>query len=67
MMTETGHIKLNNFFIIVLRTPFIEESMVVVHSSFGKVTTENREKDSGTNEIDSVQTVQTSLMSTWFI
>ena len=48
-------------FIIVLRTPFIEVSMVVVHSSFGKVTTENREKDSETIEIDSVQTVQTIL------
>ena len=35
--------------------------MVVVHSSFGKVTTENREKDSETIEIDSVQTVQTIL------
>jgi len=29
----------------VLQIPFIEVSMVVVHSSFGKVTTENREKD----------------------
>ena len=35
--------------------------MIVVHSSFGKVTTENREKDSATNEIDSVQTVQSIL------
>ena len=35
--------------------------MVVVHSSFGKVTTENREKDSATIEIDSVKTIQTIL------
>ena len=35
--------------------------MVVVHSSFGKVTTENREKDSETIEIDSVQTSQTII------
>ena len=35
--------------------------MVVVHSSFGNVTTENKEKDSATIEIDTVQTVQTIL------
>ena len=35
--------------------------MIVVHSSFGKVTTENREKDSATIKIDSFKTVQTIL------
>ena len=35
--------------------------MVVVHSSFGNVTTENKEKDSATIEIVTVQTVQTIL------
>ena len=31
---------------LVKQRPFIEESMTVVHSSFGKVTTENKVKDS---------------------